>query len=250
MESILSQAPDGWLTEMEVAQGLKRDTGEVASLLASMEQEGKAARLTGNHWIHGDVLQNYCVEVKRSLAEWFQSHAHRCRMDVRELRSGSKMDKGLLDAILGRLAETGDIGRESGGFLTLSGHEPRVADELLAASKKLQDLYQGAQFQPPSQEEAAKSCGLKEPDLTVVFEYLADSNLLHHVGQGLYLDQDCMARMRTEVIKSCQANGELQIADLRDALGTTRKYLIPILEALDAEGLTQRKGGARTLKSS
>ena len=83
----------------------------------------------------------------------------------------------------------------------------------------------------------------------MVFEYLTDSNLLHHVGQGLYLDQDCMARMRAEVIKSCQANGELQIADLRDALGTTRKYLIPILEALDAEGLTQRKGGARTLKS-
>lgn len=248
LESVLSQAPDGWLTEPEVARGLKRDQAEVRTLLAAMEEVGSAVPLAGGHWIHGDVLQNYCVEVKRKLAEWFQGNGHRARMDIRELRSGVSMDKGLLGAILDRLADTGEIGRESGGFLTLVGHEPRLGDALGGFAKKIQGLYAEGQFQPPSQAEAAGACGLKEPGLTQVFEYLIDAKLLHHVGQDLYLDQACMERMRQEVIKSCQKNGELQIADLRDALGTTRKFLIPILEGLDAEGLTQRKGGARTLK--
>ncbi|MFT5198239.1 MAG: selenocysteine-specific elongation factor [Planctomycetota bacterium] len=249
LESVLAQAPDGWLTEPEVARGLKREMAEVAELLSAMDQAGTAVSLPGNHWIHGEVLRNYCVEVKRNLAGWFQSNGHRSRMDVRELRSSIKMDKGLLDAVLGRLADSEEIGRESGGFLTLAGHEPRLAEELTGALQKIQELYSSAQFQPPSQEEAAKACGLKEPGLTEVFEFLTDGHLLHHVGQGLYLDHKCMDRMREEVVKSCQKNGELQIADLRDALGTTRKYLIPVLEALDAEGLTQRKGGARTLKN-
>ncbi|MFT4647423.1 MAG: selenocysteine-specific elongation factor [Glaciecola sp.] len=249
LESVLAQAPDGWLTEPEVARGLKREMAEVAELLSAMDQAGTAVSLPGNHWIHGEVLRNYCVEVKRNLAGWFQSNGHRSRMDVRELRSSIKMDKGLLDAVLGRLADSEEIGRESGGFLTLAGHEPRLAEELTGALQKIQELYSSAQFQPPSQEEAAKACGLKEPGLTEVFEFLTDGHLLHHVGQGLYLDHKCMDRMRAEVVKSCQKNGELQIADLRDALGTTRKYLIPVLEALDAEGLTQRKGGARTLKN-
>ncbi len=248
LESVLSQAPEGWLTEQDVARGLKRDLAEVRSLLAAVEEAGNAMQLAGDHWIHGDVLQNYCVEVKRKLAEWFQSHGHRARMDIRELRSSVKMDKGLLDSILERLVEGGDIGRESGGFLTLAGHKPRLEGALEASAGKVRDAYSQAQFQPPSQGEVAASCGLKEPGLTAVFEYLADAKLLHHVGQDLYLDVECMERMRQEVIKSCRKNGELQIADLRDALGTTRKYLIPILEALDAEGLTQRKGGARTLK--
>ena len=250
LDSVMSQAPDGWLTEPEVARGLKRDAAELSGLLGKMEEAGTAVRLSGNHWIHGEVLQNYCVEVKRTLAGWFQANAHRSRMDVRELRSAVKIEKGLLDAVIGQLAESGDVGRESGGFLTLSGHEPRLVGELEAACGKVREVYSTAQFQPPSQEEAAKACGLKEPELTQVFEFLTDAQLLNHVGQGLYLDHACMERMRQEVVKSCQRNGELAIADLRDALGTTRKFLIPILEALDAEGLTQRKGGARTLKNA
>ena len=37
-------------------------------------------------------------------------------------------------------------------------------------------------------------------------------------------------------------------AELRDALQSTRKYLIPLLEHFDTEGLTLRQGGRRVLK--
>jgi selenocysteine-specific elongation factor len=35
---------------------------------------------------------------------------------------------------------------------------------------------------------------------------------------------------------------------LRDLLGTSRKYLIPILEHLDDIGVTRREGNQRTLR--
>ena len=40
----------------------------------------------------------------------------------------------------------------------------------------------------------------------------------------------------------------LGIPELRDRLGTSRKFLIPMLEYFDAQGLTIRQGGHRVLK--
>jgi hypothetical protein len=42
--------------------------------------------------------------------------------------------------------------------------------------------------------------------------------------------------------------GAIDIPALRDELGTTRKYLIPLLEHFDAQGLTVRHGERRTLR--
>jgi selenocysteine-specific elongation factor len=45
------------------------------------------------------------------------------------------------------------------------------------------------------------------------------------------------------------------VADVRDLLGSTRKYVLPILNRLDAEGVTRRRGddripGPATLRDS
>mgnify|MGYP003346877716 FL=1 len=50
---------------------------------------------------------------------------------------------------------------------------------------------------------------------------------------------------------NCLAHAEvLDIPALRDAFDTSRKYLIPLLEHLDAAGLTVLRGGVRRLLSS
>ena len=43
---------------------------------------------------------------------------------------------------------------------------------------------------------------------------------------------------------------ELEIPALRDELGTSRKYLIPLLEHVDGLGLTRLRGGVRVLLPS
>ncbi|WP_418255924.1 SelB C-terminal domain-containing protein, partial [Gordonibacter urolithinfaciens] len=41
--------------------------------------------------------------------------------------------------------------------------------------------------------------------------------------------------------------GGATAAELRDAMGTTRKYAIPLLEHFDAQGVTRRDGDLRVL---
>ena len=57
-----------------------------------------------------------------------------------------------------------------------------------------------------------------------------------------------MAEARAAIVANCEAHGHLEIPGLRDKLGTTRKFLIPLLEYFDAQGLTLRQAGHRVLK--
>jgi selenocysteine-specific elongation factor len=52
---------------------------------------------------------------------------------------------------------------------------------------------------------------------------------------------DARARIREAVL----AKGELTVADIRDLLGSTRKYVLPIANRMDAEGVTKRRGDVR-----
>ena len=79
-------------------------------------------------------------------------------------------------------------------------------------------------------------------------ELLVDQGHVHHVGAGVFLSERSMARAREAVQANCLDNGELDIPTLRDQLGTTRKFLIPLLEHFDATGLTVRSGANRVLK--
>ena len=44
-----------------------------------------------------------------------------------------------------------------------------------------------------------------------------------------------------------EENGPATAAQLKDACGTSRKYMMPVLEWLDAQGFTRRNGDLRTL---
>jgi len=68
------------------------------------------------------------------------------------------------------------------------------------------------------------------------------------VGEHWYA-ADVLARLREVVAAHGRARGgAIDIPALRDELGTTRKYLIPLLEHFDATGLTVRHGERRTLR--
>jgi selenocysteine-specific elongation factor len=59
--------------------------------------------------------------------------------------------------------------------------------------------------------------------------------------------QDVVDELVRRVVGEIRQRGEASPADLREVLGLTRKYLIPLLEWLDAKGFTIRAGDVRRL---
>jgi selenocysteine-specific elongation factor len=105
-----------------------------------------------------------------------------------------------------------------------------------------------AKFQPPTLEELGAEVGANSDRVESLMELLVDQGRVHHVGAGVFLSETAMERARAAVRSNCEDNGELDIPTLRDQLGTTRKFLIPLLEHFDSTGLTVRSGANRVLK--
>ncbi len=245
----MASAPDGWMETGELARAMKLLPERATQLLEDLQTENRVVQMDGQHWMAAESLASYRVEVRRHIALWFDENSHRARMDVRDLRSRVSLAPALLDAICQRLEQEGELIRQSGGLLLLPGHEPKISPDLQGLADKVTKTYSEAQFQPQALEEIASGLPGNAADLQRVVEFLCDTQALARISGDTFLDYGCMQRLRELVIDNCTRNGELQISELRDGLNTSRKFLIPMLEALDAEGLTHRKGGGRYLKA-
>ena len=66
-------------------------------------------------------------------------------------------------------------------------------------------------------------------------------------NEDIYLHADVEADMRRKVTERLQNGPGATVAEIRDLLGTTRKYAVPLCEYLDRIGLTKREGDLREL---
>ena len=68
------------------------------------------------------------------------------------------------------------------------------------------------------------------------------------MSKYIYFTPEEKARAQnTDLVSLLRAQGGATAAELRDAMGTTRKYAIPLLEHFDAQGVTRRDGDLRVL---
>jgi len=62
---------------------------------------------------------------------------------------------------------------------------------------------------------------------------------------GVLFTTGALDLARRAVVDALAERGELTVADIRDVLGSTRKYVLPIANRLDREGVTRRRGDVR-----
>jgi selenocysteine-specific elongation factor len=248
LESLLVRAPERWASLEELALDLKRPRPEVASLLASLAEAGRARELQPGRWIHEEALAVSLDAVREGFSGWFEDNPTRARMDVRDLRARVRLVPALVDRLVDLLAEEGELRREAGGALLPARREVQLEPEVQERRDRVLAALEAGGAQPPSPGELAQALGLPPRQVQEMLRLLVDQDAAVHVGAELFLGGAAHAKVRAAVIENCERNGELSIPELRDAIGTTRKFLIPILEAFDTEGLTQRRGNARVLK--
>jgi selenocysteine-specific elongation factor len=63
--------------------------------------------------------------------------------------------------------------------------------------------------------------------------------------EGIYFSQAAVDEARARIGRAVIERGSLKLADIRDLLGSSRKYVVPIVARLDADGITRRRGDDR-----
>jgi selenocysteine-specific elongation factor len=63
---------------------------------------------------------------------------------------------------------------------------------------------------------------------------------------GIVFTADAYAQACQRIRDALAEHGELTVSQAREALGTSRKYALPLLNRMDADGVTKRRGDTRT----
>ena len=123
--------------------------------------------------------------------------------------------------------------------------KPKLSANLRKLKDKLVAAYQEAGFQPPEPASFADQAGGNAANLKDLFDVCVAEGYLAKVTDDIYLHADAEAEMRRGVTERLAKGSGLTVAEIRDLLGTTRKYAVPLCEYLDRVGVTRREGDLR-----
>jgi selenocysteine-specific elongation factor len=254
LESVLARGDDTTMSVEELSVCIKRERDETRALLADLRAEGRAVEPKEGRWVHPDRLEAELARVRAALDAWFAEAPHRLFVESIELRRRTGQEDASVRLLLDVLVERGAVTPAPGGRVAVAGREPELRPELAARVAEVDRRLAETGLQPPTAEELAGAAegnpaGKAEARLVArALEHLIDAGRAVHVGAGLHMHADAVERAKAAVIANCTAHGQLEIPALRDELGTSRRFLIPLLEHFDAQGVTLRQGGHRVLK--
>ncbi|MEX0704472.1 MAG: selenocysteine-specific translation elongation factor [Planctomycetales bacterium] len=102
-----------------------------------------------------------------------------------------------------------------------------------------------AGLSPPTVKEIAAAVGRSASEVESVLKVEADEGRVACVAEGFYYDVAALEQARRIVRDCLAAEGEATTSRLREALGVTRKFALPLCEYFDSAGVTVRKGDVR-----
>jgi selenocysteine-specific elongation factor len=163
------------------------------------------------------------------------------------LRATRSLPQPLIDAVLDRLQQAGRARAGSQGqVLFVDRLRPLPPAERTLLDALVRTCEQRG-FRPPDLAELEQALGVGGERLQGILDRAQDEGLVDKVGDHWYSAAVVRRAMRS-IRTNCLRHGEaLDIPELRDELDTSRKYLIPLLEHVDAIGLTVLRGGVRRL---
>ena len=125
--------------------------------------------------------------------------------------------------------------------------KPKLSTNQRKLKDKIVEAIREGGFQPPEPAAFANQAGGNASSLTEIFEVACAEGLLVRVTSELYLAAETEAAMRERVRELLRRSSGATVGEIRDLLGTTRKYAVPLCEYLDRVKLTKRMGDVRML---
>jgi selenocysteine-specific elongation factor len=154
-------------------------------------------------------------------------------------RSGRFSDAGLADALIAHLTRAGDLVRE-GTTLHLASHRASTAGR--EDADRLVEAVVGAEPTPPSVKELMAQ-GFGEE----LMQAVCNDGRLVRVSADIVVTPQFLVRAK-DIIRDRGKPPGITVSAFREALGTSRRYALPILEYFDSRGLTRRQGDYRVLR--
>jgi selenocysteine-specific elongation factor len=177
------------------------------------------------------------------LRAYHREHPDQPGMSLQTLRHSLADQDSIVEGALADLSRAGKI-RRTETLVALAGFTPRIRGGDAEIDRIVGILAQ-AHLCPPSVTELERSTGHR--DLHPLLRLAAARGRVEAVERDRYYAREALEQFRG-VLLDLGNHGTIVPAAVRDRLGISRKYLIPLLEWADGQGITVREGDNRRLR--
>jgi len=235
------------MTSAQVAAALGVPRTQVADDLnkATLERLKVAGE---TYFVTAEAQAHLLAEIGRELLAFHEANPKATGLGIAALRDrvDRRLDPKVFDSLL-EIAVMREIVVLAGG----EARHPKAASTALAAEseavEKLAALLGGQGLAPLSTSELAAEAGVDPGIARKVLGKMATEGAALRLGPDLHFDAVAVSLAREKIVDHLKEHGSILVKDARDLTGSSRKYILPLLEYFDSQGVTKRDGDVRTL---
>ncbi len=218
------------------------------TLLDALVAGGRVLVVDRDWFLHPESFRHLRALAVEALEAFHRAHPLKPGMSREELRGRTGgADERVFAALLAALEADGHV-KAARDKVWLAAHQVRLTPEQQRVVDQVEQEFLRAEAAPPAPEEALGRAGIRGDEEHELFQLLVQSGKLLRVKESLYFHPRALDTIQTKLVAMLRERKDIGPADIKDLLGISRKYAIPLLEFFDQRRVTTRVGERRVLR--
>ena len=247
MEQILRSA-HSFLSIAELAKLASVPPDACRKQLDGLQQQGNVVQLEDDAWYGASHLNNLKLRIIELLGKLHGENPLKLGFPASEIHSRLKpaVERKLFDhgcKVL-QVEKQVDV---HGDRLSLRSHSIQLSSEHKVIKEKIERALTASLLMPPGQREITAGLG---KDAEKLFSLMIEAGDAVRLEQDIVMHRSAIEKAKQEIAKMLATKHQAGLGEIREYLGITRKFALPLLLYLDSIGFTEREGDVRKLRRS
>jgi selenocysteine-specific elongation factor len=236
-------ARDGAASRSQVLVKSRFSAAEISSAISRLAAEGQLV-IAGEFAVDAARWQALRRSAGDTVDAWHRAHPEQAGLPISDLRAALQADlprDDIFAELLGALC-SGEFA-QAGTVIRRAEHRPELPVPLRTACAKLRAALETRPFDPPARKELAP-----DSDSRQALRFLMETGEVVEINADLVMTAKNLKRAAELILRFIRERGPATVSELREALGSTRRVMVPLLEHLDRSGFTRRQGDTRVAR--
>ena len=239
---LIADHSHGWTPIADIARFGSFAPSEADAIARALAEKGQVVSIGRGIYLDAEYVKKIRKNMIALLNEFHKANPLKGGIKREELRTRLLPDGRIadVDSLLDHFIEKGSI-KEVRGLISIASFKVEAGEKLQKLMDRLTAEYKAAAFAPPATDDVIAG----DKQTAQVMDAMLAEGILIRLDPQIYIHSDCYRQALDTAYGLIDKNGQMTLAEFRDALGTSRKYAVALLEYFDNRRLTKKVGDAR-----